>query len=59
MRRVAHCNRINHGMSVSSVIATGAGESFSFGGNVKEMRDRNARAPDAGAVMIADMPRFS
>lgn len=37
---VAHCARINADMSVSCVIVTGAGESFSSGGNVKEMRDR-------------------
>ena len=37
---VAHCARINLDMSVSCVIVTGAGESFSSGGNVKEMRDR-------------------
>jgi enoyl-CoA hydratase/carnithine racemase len=37
---VAHCSRINQDMSVSCVILTGAGESFSSGGNVKEMRDR-------------------
>ena len=37
---VAHCARINQDMSVCSVIVTGAGESFSSGGNVKEMRDR-------------------
>ena len=37
---VAHCGRINQDMSVSCVIVTGAGESFSSGGNVKEMRDR-------------------
>lgn len=37
---VAHCHRINTDMSVSCVIVTGAGESFSSGGNVKEMRDR-------------------
>ena len=37
---VAHCSRINQDMSVSCVIVTGAGESFSSGGNVKEMRDR-------------------
>lgn len=37
---VAHCDRINRDMSVCCVIVTGAGESFSSGGNVKEMRDR-------------------
>ena len=37
---VAHCSRINQDMSVSCVIITGAGESFSSGGNIKEMRDR-------------------
>ena len=37
---VAHCSRINQDMSVCCVIVTGAGESFSSGGNVKEMRDR-------------------
>ena len=37
---VGHCQRINQDMSVSCVIVTGAGESFSSGGNVKEMRDR-------------------
>ncbi|GGC72039.1 crotonase/enoyl-CoA hydratase family protein [Chelatococcus reniformis] len=37
----AHCARINKDMSVSCVIVTGAGDSFSSGGNVKEMRDRS------------------
>lgn len=37
---VGHCHRINQDMSVSCVIVTGAGESFSSGGNVKEMRER-------------------
>jgi len=37
---VAHCARINQDMSVRCVIVTGAGEGFSSGGNVKEMRDR-------------------
>lgn len=37
---VAHCGRINRDMSVSCVIITGEGDSFSSGGNVKEMRDK-------------------
>jgi enoyl-CoA hydratase/carnithine racemase len=37
---VAACDRINRDMSVSCAIITGAGDSFSSGGNVKEMRDR-------------------
>jgi len=37
---VAHCERINHDMSVSCVIVTGEGDSFSSGGNVKDMRDK-------------------
>jgi enoyl-CoA hydratase/carnithine racemase len=37
---VAYCARINQDMSVRCVIVTGAGEGFSSGGNVKEMRDR-------------------
>jgi enoyl-CoA hydratase/carnithine racemase len=37
---VTHCQRINNDMSVNCVIVTGGGESFSSGGNVKEMRDR-------------------
>lgn len=37
---VAHCDRINKDMSVRCVIVTGAGESFSSGGNVKEMQQR-------------------
>ncbi|MFV0297785.1 MAG: crotonase/enoyl-CoA hydratase family protein [Hyphomicrobiaceae bacterium] len=37
---VAACNRINADMNVSCMILTGAGEGFSSGGNVKEMRDR-------------------
>jgi len=37
---VSHCARVNQDMSVSCVIITGAGESFSSGGNIKEMRDR-------------------
>lgn len=34
------CQRINSDMRVKCMILTGAGESFSSGGNVKEMRDR-------------------
>ena len=34
------CSRINADMSVSCMILTGAGEGFSSGGNVKEMRDK-------------------
>ena len=34
------CTRVNKDMSVSCVVITGAGKSFSSGGNVKEMRDR-------------------
>jgi enoyl-CoA hydratase/carnithine racemase len=37
---VAHCERINRDMSVSCVIVAAEGESFSSGGNVKEMRDK-------------------
>ncbi len=37
---VIHCRRINSDMSVSCVVLTGAGESFSSGGNVKDMRDK-------------------
>lgn len=37
---VSYCDRINRDMSVSCLIVTGAGESFSSGGNVKDMRDR-------------------
>lgn len=37
---VAYCARINQDMSVRCVVVTGAGEGFSSGGNVKEMRDR-------------------
>jgi enoyl-CoA hydratase/carnithine racemase len=37
---VAACDRINNDTGVSCVIITGAGESFSSGGNVKAMRDR-------------------
>lgn len=37
---VAHCARINQDMSVRCVVVTGAGDGFSSGGNVKEMRDR-------------------
>jgi enoyl-CoA hydratase/carnithine racemase len=36
----AACERINGDMSVSCVVITGAGKSFSSGGNVKDMRDR-------------------
>lgn len=34
------CTRINKDMGVSCLVITGAGKSFSSGGNVKEMRDR-------------------
>jgi len=37
---VAACDRVNKDTGVSCVIITGAGEGFSSGGNVKEMRDR-------------------
>ena len=37
---VAHCDRINHDPSVSVVVLTGAGKSFSSGGNVKEMKEK-------------------
>lgn len=37
---VAACERINANMDVGCVIVTGAGKSFSSGGNVKEMRDK-------------------
>ena len=36
----AACERVNNDMSVSCVVVTGAGKSFSSGGNVKDMRDR-------------------
>lgn len=36
----AACRRINQDMSVSCMILTGAGEGFSSGGNVKEMREK-------------------
>ena len=37
---VGHIERINTDMSVRCVIVTGAGDGFSSGGNVKQMRDR-------------------
>ena len=37
---VEHTRRINADLGVSCVILTGAGEGFSSGGNVKEMKDR-------------------
>jgi len=37
---VAECARINADMSIGCVIITGAGRSFSSGGNIKAMRDR-------------------
>ncbi len=37
---VEHTRRINRDLSVSCVILTGAGEGFSSGGNVKEMKER-------------------
>lgn len=37
---VAACERINRDMEVSCVIVTGAGKSFSSGGNIKEMRQK-------------------
>ena len=37
---VAHTHAINQDLSVACVIVTGAGEGFSSGGNVKEMRDK-------------------
>ncbi len=37
---VAACNRINADMGVRCVILTGAGDGFSSGGNVKEMKEK-------------------
>ena len=37
---VAHVRRINEDLSVRCVILTGAGEGFSSGGNVKDMKER-------------------
>ena len=37
---VAACARVNADMTVGCVVVTGAGQGFSSGGNVKEMRDR-------------------
>jgi enoyl-CoA hydratase/carnithine racemase len=37
---VAACDRVNRDTSVHCVVITGAGEGFSSGGNVKEMRDQ-------------------
>ena len=37
---VAHTERINADLSVGCVILTGAGEGFSSGGNVKQMKER-------------------
>jgi enoyl-CoA hydratase/carnithine racemase len=34
------CDRVNRDLTVGCVVVTGAGKSFSSGGNVKEMRDR-------------------
>lgn len=36
----AACDRVNNDMSVCCVVVTGAGKSFSSGGNVKDMRDK-------------------
>ena len=36
----AACDRVNKDMSVGCVVITGAGKSFSSGGNIKDMRDR-------------------
>lgn len=38
---VDSCRRANEDMSVSCMVITGAGKSFSSGGNVKNMRDRS------------------
>lgn len=37
---VATCERVNRDMSISCLVVTGAGKSFSSGGNVKEMADK-------------------
>lgn len=59
---VAACNRINDDMSVSCAIVTGAGESFSSGGNVKEMRDRvglfGGTLPISGAATTGASSKF-
>jgi enoyl-CoA hydratase/carnithine racemase len=37
---VGHCARINDDMTISCVILTGAGKSFSAGGNIKDMLEK-------------------
>jgi enoyl-CoA hydratase/carnithine racemase len=37
---IGHCARINEDMGISCVILTGAGKSFSAGGNIKEMLEK-------------------
>lgn len=43
---VEACDRINRDISVRCVIITGEGQSFSAGGNVKEMRDKKGMFTD-------------
>lgn len=45
------CARINSDLSVGCVIITGAGRSFSSGGNVKDMRDRKGLFGGTGIEM--------
>ena len=46
---VQACAKINRDQSVSCVIVTGAGKSFSSGGNVKQMRDKAGIFSDKSA----------
>jgi enoyl-CoA hydratase/carnithine racemase len=45
MQFVQVCDEVNQDTSISAVILTGAGSSFSAGGNLKKMRDRTGFAP--------------
>lgn len=48
---VAACARVNADMSVGCMVITGAGRSFSSGGNVKEMRERKGLFGGSGVDM--------
>lgn len=45
---IEHCGRINTDLSIRCVILTGAGKSFSSGGNVKEMQSKTGSFSGGG-----------
>ena len=56
---VSACDRVNKDTSVACVIITGAGESFSSGGNVKAMRDRTGMFGGSPAETRTGLKHYS